>query len=110
VAWETLGTWSGRESSQTESFLYEGGVLRVKWETHLDGSKGAGKFRLILNSAVSGRDLAVITDQEGPGKGEGYVSEEPRPAYLLVEVKGLTWSVTVEEGHAELPGPSRPRP
>jgi hypothetical protein len=88
----------------TESFLYEGGVLRVRWETRDDGSDGAGSFKLTVNSAVSGRELAVIAEEEGPGKGASYVAEEPRPAYLLVEAKGLTWSITVEEGHAGTTG------
>ena len=100
MAWETLGTWSGRASVMTESFLYQGGVLRVRWETKGDGSSGAGKFKLTVNSAVSGRELAVLADEGGPGKGEGYVSEEPRPAYLIVDATGLTWSITVEEGHS----------
>ena len=90
----------------TESFLYEGGVLRVSWETKDDGSEGAGSFRLTVNSAVSGRELAVVADEEGPGKGQQYVSEEPRPAYLIVDAKGLTWSITVEEGqYAAQPQP-----
>lgn len=88
----------------TESFLFEGGVLRVRWQTRNDGSGGKGTFRLTVNSAVSGRELAVVADQEGPGKGETYIPEEPRPTYLLVEAKDLTWSVTVEEGHAAATG------
>ena len=87
----------------TESFLYEGGVLRVSWETKDDGSDGAGSFKLTVNSAVSGRELATITDEQGPGKGQTYVSEEPRPAYLIVDARGLTWSITVEEGHSAAP-------
>lgn len=85
----------------TESFLFEGGVMRVRWETRSETPGGTGTFRLSLNSAVSGRELAVVANQTGPGKGEAYVPEEPRPTYMLVESSdGLTWSVTVEEGHA----------
>jgi len=100
VGWRTLGSWSGRGSVQTESFLYEGSVLRVRWETKNAASTGTGTFRLTFLSAVSGRQLAVAADHRGAGEGESYIPEEPRPAYFLVESEDLDWSFSVEEGEA----------
>lgn len=57
-------------------------------------------FRLTFHSAVSGRQLAVITDQRGAGSGEAYIPEEPRPSYMFVESDNLDWSFTVEEGQS----------
>lgn len=98
VGWRSLGSWSGRGSTQTESFIVQGSLVRVRWETKNQPSAGTGTFRLTLHSAVSGRSLAVVADHRGAGKGEAYVPEEPRPAYLLVESDQLDWSFTVEEG------------
>jgi hypothetical protein len=100
IGWRTLGSWSGRGSEQTESFLFEGSVLRVRWETKNAASTGAGTFRLTFLSAVSGRQLAVAADHRGAGEGESYIPEEPRPAYFLVESEDLDWSFSVEEGEA----------
>ena len=100
VGWQTLGSWSGRGSIQTESFLFEGGILRVRWETESKGAPATGTFHLVLHSAVSGRLLAVAAEHLGTGKGEFYIPEEPRPAYFVIESEGLDWSFTVEEGKA----------
>lgn len=100
MAWQTIGSYSGRGSAMTESFLFEGGVMRVRWETRGQAAGNTGPFRLSLNSAVSGRELAIVADGRGPDKGEAFVPEEPRPTYMLVETSDdVTWSVTVEEGH-----------
>jgi hypothetical protein len=98
VGWRSLGSWSGRGSTQTESFLVQGSVVRVRWETKNEGSANTGTFRLSMHSAISGRSLAVVADHHGAGKGEAYVPEEPRPTYMLVESDDLEWSFTVEEG------------
>jgi len=99
VAWHALGSWSGRGSLQTESFLVEGSVVRVRWETR-SPSAGTGTFKLTFNSAVSGRELAVAADHRGAGRGEFYIPEEPRPAYFIVESEDLDWSFSVDEGVA----------
>jgi hypothetical protein len=98
IGWRKLGSWSGRGSEQTESFLVESSVVRVRWETRNEPSAGKGTFRLTFHSAVSGRELAVAADHRGSGRGEFYIPEEPRPAYFIVESEDLDWSFSVEEG------------
>jgi hypothetical protein len=100
VAWNTLGSWTGRGSTQTESFLVEGSVVRIRWETRTQAANGDGTFRLTYHSAVSGRELGVAADQRGAGRGEAYIPEEPRPAYFIVESEHLHWSFSVDEGVA----------
>jgi hypothetical protein len=98
VAWHRLGSWSGRGNTQTESFLYESGALRVRWETTNEQSGRSGKFRLILASAVSGRQMAVPVEQRGIGKGESFIGEIPHQAYIIIESSDLDWSFTIDEG------------
>jgi hypothetical protein len=98
VAWHRIGSWSGRGNTQTESFLYESGALRVRWETTNEQSGRTGQFRLILASAVSGRQLAVPADQRGVGKGESLVAEIPHQAYFVIESSDIDWSFTIDEG------------
>ena len=100
VGWITLGSWSGRGSTQTESFLVEGSLVRVRWQTENEAQTGSGNFKLTLHSAVSGRPLAVVADHRGAGNGEAYVPEEPRPSYMFVESEDIDWSFTVQEGRA----------
>src|SRR4030095_5303183 len=55
VLWKQLGSWSGRGNAQTESFVGLTGSLRFHWRTTQEHPKGQGKFKLILQSAISGR-------------------------------------------------------
>ena len=98
VAWHPLGSWSGRGNTQTESFLFETGSLRVRWETRNEPSGRTGRFRLILESAVSGRQLAVAADQRGIGKGESYIAEISHQAYVVIESSDVDWSFSIDEG------------
>jgi hypothetical protein len=98
VAWRRLGAWSGSGSTQTESFLFESGALRVRWETRNEESGHVGQFRLTLHSAVSGREMAVAAEQRGVGKGESLIAETPHQAYLLVESSFLDWTFSIDEG------------
>jgi hypothetical protein len=100
VGWRTLGSWSGRGSEQTESFLVEGSLVRVRWQTRNDTPAGMGAFRLTFHSAVSGRELGVAADHRGAGEGEAYIPEEPHHAYFFVESEGVDWSFSAEEGEA----------
>jgi hypothetical protein len=97
VIWKSLGAWSGRGNAQTESFLGLTGSLRMHWQTKNEAPKGTGTFRLILQSAISGRALQETVDEKGLGEGTAYVAEDPRVFYLLVESANLDWSFTVEE-------------
>jgi hypothetical protein len=97
VIWKNLGAWSGRGNAQTESFLGLTGALRMHWQTKNEADKGKGTFRLILQSAVSGRALQEPVDEKGLGEGTAYVAEDPRVFYMSVESANLDWSFTVEE-------------
>jgi hypothetical protein len=98
VVWRRLGAWSGSGSTQTESFLFESGALRVRWETRNEERGHVGQFRLTLHSAVSGREMAVAAEQRGVGKGESLIAETPHQAYLLVESSFLDWTFSIDEG------------
>lgn len=97
VAWKTLGTWSGRGNSQTESFIGLTGALRMNWRTQNVTPAASGRFRLILQSAISGRDLLEVVDEKGPGDGTVYVAEDPRVFQISVDSANLDWSFSVEE-------------
>jgi len=97
VAWQNLGEWSGRGNAQTESFVGLTGSLRMRWRTKNEVPAGTGTFRLILQSAISGRDLQQTVDETGPGEGTAYAAEDPRAFQITVESKNLDWSFTVEE-------------
>ena len=97
VLWKQLGSWSGRGNAQTESFVGLTGSLRFHWRTTQENPKGQGRFKLILQSAISGRALQEPVDEEGPGEGTAYAADDPRVFHVLVESANLDWSFTVEE-------------
>jgi hypothetical protein len=98
TGWRQVGSWSGRGNTQTDSFHIESGQFRVKWETQSEISPEAGRLRVMANSAVSGRPIALAVESTGTGHGIGYVSDDPRLFYLLIESNDVDWSITVEEG------------
>jgi hypothetical protein len=108
VIWKNLGEWSGSGNAQTESFLGLTGALRMHWRTKTGGAKGAGTFKLILQSAISGRDLQQPVDETGQGEGTVYAAEDPRAFQISVESANLDWSFTVEEAIFTSP-PGTPR-
>ena len=95
--WKNLGEWSGRGNAQTESFIGLTGALRMHWRTTNEAPGGAGTFRLILQSAISGRALQEAVDEKGLGEGTVYAAEDPRVFYISVESANLDWTFTVEE-------------
>ena len=97
VVWKKLGEWSGSGNAQTESFIGLTGALRMHWRTKNEAPKGEGTFRLILQSAISGRDLQEPVDEKGLGEGTAYVAEDPRAFYISVQSANLDWAFTVEE-------------
>jgi hypothetical protein len=97
VIWKNLGAWCGRGNAQTESFLGLTGALRMHWQTKNEAPKGTGTFRLILQSAISGRALQEPVDEKGLGEGTAYVAEDPRVFFISIESANLDWSFTVEE-------------
>ncbi len=70
----------------------------MQWETRSTDRNDAERFRLTLQSAISGRPLAVAADHRGVGSGEALVPETPRAMYAFVESAAIDWSFTVEEG------------
>jgi hypothetical protein len=97
VGWKNLGEWSGNGNAQTESFVGLTGALRMRWRTNNETPQGTGTFRLILQSAISGRDLQATVDEKGPGEGTAYAAEDPRAFQISVDSKNLDWWFTVEE-------------
>jgi hypothetical protein len=109
MIWRAVGTWSGQGNRQTESFTSDTGALRVKWETTVAaGAPPAGAFRLTAHSAISGRILQQVVDEQGADAGTDYVSQDPHVFYMSVESAGLDWKFSVEEGiFGEIVGASR---
>lgn len=104
TAWRTLGSWSGRGNSQTGSFSVETGALRLRWETKNESAPGAGRFRVSLHSAISGRPLQTVVDQVGIGADTSYLEDDPRMSYLVIESENVDWTATLEEA---MPAPAR---
>jgi hypothetical protein len=98
VVWRSIGSWSGRGNTQTESFTSDTGSLRVRWRTDREDRPGDGTFRLTLHSAISGRPLAQAVDHRGVGADTSYVSEDPRVFYVVVDSASVEWSFTIDEG------------
>jgi hypothetical protein len=97
LAWQKVGSWSGRGNAQTDSFDIGFSQCRVRWETRNEKPAGQGIFHVTVNSAVSGRELAVAVDHRGPGHDLAYVGVDPHFSYLVIESSNIDWSVTVEE-------------
>ena len=97
VGWRHIADFSGRGSTQTESFNIESTQWRIKWETKGDTTPSTGTFLLMVNSAVSGRPIALGVEHNGNGKGIAYVTEDPRYYYLVITSENLDWSFSVDE-------------
>jgi hypothetical protein len=82
---------------QTESFNIESGQWRIKWGTANENPPGSGTFRVTVHSAVSGRPLVVAVEHRGTGHDVAYVNEDPRLYHLVIESRGVDWSVSVED-------------
>jgi hypothetical protein len=98
LGWRPVASWSGHANYQTDSFDIRTGQWRIKWETRDQTSSGKGTFRVIVHSSVSGRPVIVAVDYQGAGQGVGYVAEDPREFFLVVESTGLDWNIGVDEG------------
>lgn len=97
VGWRHIEDFSGRGSTQTESFNIEATQWRIKWETKGDTTPSTGTLLLMVNSAVSGRPIALGLEHKGNGKGIAYVTEDPRFYYLVITSENLDWSFSVDE-------------
>jgi hypothetical protein len=103
AVWRPVGSWSGRGSTQTESFELSG-LWRIRWEARNETSPGAGTLYVTVNSAVSGRPLMTAVDHHGAGRDTVDVTEDPHLFYLAIDATGLDWSIVAEEPVAERPG------
>jgi len=97
LAWQKIGSWSGRGNAQTDSFDIGFSQCRIRWETRNENPSGQGTLHVTVNSAVSGRELAVAVDHRGVGRELAYVGVDPHFSYLVIESSNVDWSVTVEE-------------
>jgi hypothetical protein len=97
LRWQPLGTWSGTGDRQTESFDVRTGTLKLVWEAFDERAPGAGRLRVELHSAISGRPLQTVVDTVGVGLDSAYVADEPRVSYLVITSEGVDWRVRVEE-------------
>lgn len=96
--WESRGRWAGRALLQTDPFISTTGLLRVTWDARATEPATDATFTIVLHSDVSGRSLTPVVDQRGPGGGVKYVSEDPRSFFLVIDGRGVEWSVDVAEG------------
>jgi len=103
VGWRFVETWSGQGDMQTDSFDIQSGAFRIKWETSHETAPGAGTFRVMVHSGVSSRPIALAVDHPGVGHDVAYVSDDPRPYFLVITSKNVDWSVRVEEAVAGYP-------
>ncbi len=97
VGWRHIEDFSGRGSTQTESFNIEATQWRIKWEAKGDTNPSTGKLLVMVNSAVSGRPIALGFENNGNGKGIAYVTEDPRFYYLVITSENLDWSLSIDE-------------
>jgi len=98
--WQPIGSWSGHDNLQTGSFVSSTGYLRVTWETSHENPPNSGTFKLTVGSSISGRPLQVVVDAKGVGHNVGYVNEDPRTFYALVESANVDWKFSIDEGVA----------
>jgi len=97
MGWRFIESWSGRGDTQTDSFDIGSGAFRIKWETSHESSPGAGTFRIMVHSGVSSRPITQAVDHQGAGHDIAYVTDDPRPYFLVVTSKNVDWSIRVEE-------------
>jgi len=93
--WRKVGTWSGHDRLQTESWPGDTGAMRIRWNT--SHSREGGVFQLTIHSAISGRPMQTVVDQAGDGEGTAYFSDDPRAFFAVVDSKNIDWTFTIEE-------------
>ena len=101
--WREIGAWSGRLGQQTESFEVSTVAMRLRWQTTSETSPGAGRLKVTLHSAASGRPIQTIVDAHGVSSATVDVADEPRWSYFVIEAANVEWQVTLEQGFASEP-------
>jgi hypothetical protein len=104
TVWRQLAAWSGKTLVQTESFISDTGLLRLRWATSNQRGTVPGTFTVTLHSAVSGRPLLDPIERRGVHSDEAVISEDPRSFFLVIESTNLDWTLSVDEG---IPGTTR---
>ena len=92
-----VGSWEGRGDKTVGDVTSETGRFRIHWETFNESPAGAGRFKLTMRSAISGRTLHVVTDHKGNGTGHADFDEGPRTYDFLVESDNVEWKFRVDE-------------
>ena len=106
-----VGAWQGRGSATVGDIPSETGRFRIHWETTNQSPAGAGTFKLMMRSAISGRTLQLVVDHKGVGAGTADYDEGPRTYDFLVESANLDWKFRVDETTgAYVPGSSSASP
>jgi hypothetical protein len=93
--WRNVGTWSGKDRTQTESWPGDTGAMRIRWTT--SHAAPDSSFQLTIHSAISGRPMQTVVDETGNGEGTAYFSDDPRVFFAVVDSKNLDWTFTIEE-------------
>jgi len=96
ASYRLAGSWQGK-GDMTLGDVNSEGQFRLRWETHGEDPKGAGRFRLTIRSGVSGRTLQIAADHKGEGSGVVDFADSPRTYDFLVESANVLWSFTVED-------------
>ena len=106
-----VGSWSGHGTRTVGDVPSETGRFRIFWQTSNESPAGAGRFKLTLRSAISGRTIGIVADSKGTGSGTADFDEGPRTYDFLVESANLDWTFRVEETSGEFAAtrPSTPR-
>ena len=92
-----VGSWQGRGTATVGDIPSETGRFRIMWETSNESPAGTGRFKLTLRSAISGRTIGIVADQQGVGTGTAEYDEGPRTYDFLVESANVDWKFRVEE-------------
>ena len=92
-----VGAWQGRGTATVGDIPSETGRFRIHWVTTNESPAGAGRFKLTMRSAISGRPLQLVADHKGTGAGTADYDEGPRTYDFLVESDNVDWSFRVEE-------------
>jgi len=97
----TVGSWQGRGTTTVGDVPSETGRFRIYWQATNETPAGAGRFKLTLRSAISGRTIGIVTDIKGMGSGTADYDDGPRTYDFLVESENVDWSFRVEETSGE---------
>jgi hypothetical protein len=100
VVWKTVGSWSGRGNTQTETFTSDTGGFRVRWETKNPARPNTGHLHVVFRSGDSGREIIDAVNEKNVGADHDTTevsAERPRWYYLTIDSADVDWIVVVDE-------------